>query len=335
MNVDEFYSIGCSINLPSPKAPKVTLAVDSASISHNAFQLYNPFSRKAKILKWIVSTVFYYANPLARLLFSTCHCEKTELQKHLEQSLETPLYLSVYRATAKDKVVLQLQTKNAEIIGYLKYPLNKTGVLHLENEKKAIDILSEKNIISSYKQYDYFKDKPFLLLEPLDGVISHVSQTDLDELLKAFKREKTFLLSEHPRIIQLQEKLITHNMNRYQVILLSLCQRSKQKYALVYEHGDFAPWNIMCVNKKYIPFDFEYFVEDGLEHFDLIKYHYQTAFLLEKKSGHALVEYICKKINLTDGLCLLQLFLIKEIIRCHIANETYVAEAELLEQLSQ
>jgi len=335
MNVDEFYSLGCSINLPSPKAPKVTLAVDSASISNNAFQLYNPFSRKAKILKWIVSTVFYYANPLARFLFSTCHYKKTEFQKYLEQSLETPLYLSVYRATARDKVVLQLQTQKAEVIGYLKYPLSKTGILHLENEKKAMDILSERNIISSYQRYDYFKEKPFLLLEPLDGIISHVSQTDLDDLLKAFKREKTFLLSEHPRIIQLQEELVAHNMSKYLVILQSLYQMSKEKYALVYEHGDFSPWNIRCVNQKYIPFDFEFFVEDGLEHFDLIKYHYQTAYLLEKKRGNALVDYICKKINLTDGLCLLQLFLIKEIIRCHTANETYDAEAELLEQLSQ
>ena len=102
------------------------------------------------------------------------------------------------------------------------------------------------------------------------------------------------------------------------------------QYALVYEHGDFTPWNIVNVDKNYIPFDFEHFVEDGLEYFDLIKYYYQIGRLLEDMKAKELTAYIFKQINVKEIRELLQLFLIKEIVRNKEESETCSFEENML-----
>ncbi len=334
MHVDKFSSMGSSVGLPSSKSPRVILAVENASIARNAFQLYNPFSQKAKVFKSLVNSFFCYANPLAKQLLAKNSSEKSKLQTYLEQEFGMALFLSVYRATAEDKVVVQLQSKEAEIIGYLKYPLNDLGLKHLKNEKKAIDILSANRIISSYKKKGAFENRPFLILEPLQGEIGLVDDLFITYLLSSFKRDKVFLLSKHPRILQLKQKLVDYEMTNYLETLNSLCKQSSNNYALAYEHGDFAPWNIVQVENKYIPFDFEFFVEDGIEFFDLIKYHYQVATLLEKKRGEELISYIKEKTGVEEFTLIFQLFLIKEITRCYEENEPYDADAKLLEQFT-
>lgn len=95
----------------------------------------------------------------------------------------------------------------------------------------------------------------------------------------------------------------------------------------------FTPWNIVKVDDKYIPFNFEYFEEDGLEYFDLIKYYYQVATLLKSKKDQLLVNYLRTKINHPEFMLLLQLYLIKEIIRGVEENASYSAEVELLDFL--
>lgn len=335
MNADEFYSTGCNFSLPPTKTPKVTLAVDNATVARNAFKLYNPFSTKAKLFKWFAYMFFLYANPLARFLFATHNTSETEFKIHLERVLSTSLYLSVYRATAQDKVVLQLQTKNAEVIGYLKHPLTKMGQVRIENEKRAIDILFAKKIVPNYKQYSYFNNIPFLILEPLDGIISKVDDQAIDDILKSFKRSNSYLLREHPRVIELRGKLTTPKLQDQLLLLDSLCQQSEQMYFLVFEHGDFTPWNIVKTEHNYLPFDFEYFVEDGLEFFDFIKYHYQIATLLEKKTGDDVIKCISKRIPIDEILILLQLFLIKELVRCSEEGASCCDECKLLELLAK
>ena len=89
------------------------------------------------------------------------------------------------------------------------------------------------------------------------------------------------------------------------------------------------------MDDEYIPFDFEHFVEDGLEYFDLIKYYYHIGKLLEGKKDKELVVYITKQINIKEVKDLLQLFLIKEIIRNKEENESYAFEENILEKMEE
>ena len=87
-----------------------------------------------------------------------------------------------------------------------------------------------------------------------------------------------------------------------------------EELKLVYEHGDFAPWNIMICNNRIRMFDFEYFEENGIEYFDMIKYYFQIENLLKKTKNSMIIKIILSKLNCNYKNEILMLFLLKEII---------------------
>lgn len=333
MNAINFFSINTYLYLPTASNPKVALAIDNKALANNAFKLYNPFSEKAKWLKKITRFLFLNGNFWLRKVAPVKKQSSSEFIQYLEKKLNLQLVSSIYFATAKDKVVLQLQN-NHQIIGYLKFPLNQTGVRRIINEQNAIEILSKEIIVSPVMLSDNFKDTPFLLLHELQGNIGNVSKNDINALLHKFKKDKKYCLKDHPRILQLKEQLEETKLFQYVTILEDCIATSREYYHEVYEHGDFAPWNIVHTQNGYVPFDFEYFEENGLEYMDLIKYYFQIGFLLQKLSIKELITYISEKINIPEIIILLKLFLIKEILRKTEENESSVYEKEMLKYLS-
>jgi hypothetical protein len=315
----DFFSSNSYIFLPTKNNPKVALCIDNSRLAKNAFKLYNPFSKKAQILKKFSFSLCVYGNFLSN--FIAIKQKKSAIVTYLEKLLEKELYISLYYATARDKIVMQLQTQDAQIVGYVKYPLNVQGVQRISNEIKALEILSSKNILKPYMLKDSYENRHFVILHELDGVIDIVSNDAVKTLVQKFRREKSYRLENHPRILSLKESLYTLNMFNELSALEKICKNSLVKYALVYEHGDFAPWNIVKVGDEYIPFDFEYFVEDGLEYFDLIKYYYQIGNLLEAKSGDSLKNYVCSKIDMSEIEYLYDLYLIKEEVLNNLESE--------------
>lgn len=327
MSDSSFFSSNRYLFLPTKNNPKVALSVDDAILAQNSFKLYNPFSSKAKIFKNLSRFAFVSLNIFSR--FFGLQKSKSEFIIHLEKLLNQPVVASIYFATAKDKVVLQLQSKDAKILGYLKYPLNENGEIHIKNEIKAIEILSSKGIVDSFILSDRFDKKEFVLLQDLNGEIGGVEKRFLEIILKSFSREKSYELGEHPRILELKNSLLKYGLDIYLQRLDAICEVTKKEYKLVYEHGDFTPWNIVKVDGKYIPFDFEYFVENGLEHLDMIKYYYQVGKLLEAKKGEELYRFLEKELSI-DGLKeLFMVFLIKEIVRQKVENESFEFEENM------
>ena len=330
MNKSEFFSNSSYIFLPTRRNPKVALVVDNAQLVENAFELYNPFSKKAKLLKRSVLVIFTNFNKFSKFIWRTKKEKKSGFVQYLENKLGTPLVSSVYFSTIHDKVVMQLQTPDAKIIGYLKYPINEVGIKHIKNELNAIRILSKKNLIQEYILFAEFNSKPFVLIAALKGEIDFIEYEYIYEILSQFKRKKKYTLSEHPRVKELIALSSFNGLTRHLSIIERISQDSTTNYELAYEHGDFTPWNIIKVDGNYVPFDFEYFVEDGIEYFDLIKYYYQVGRLVEKKSGNELILFISKETRLKELKPLLQLFLIKEINRSSEENKSYLFEDELL-----
>lgn len=333
MNKTDFFSSNSYIYLPTKKNPKVVLAVDSAVISNNSFQLYNPFSSKAKILKKTTAFLFCKTNQLARKILKADIKSKSYFINHLEEQLNLNLVSSLYYATAKDKVVLQLQTSDAKIVGYLKFPISKIGIKHIETESKAIERLSAHGVIQNALIYDHYEDKPYLLLRNLNGKTGVFDQQQIGKLLLKFDRGEKHSLVSHPRIVNLKKNLIKLELENYIALLERACQKSQYQYTLVFEHGDFAPWNIVKVKGELIPFDFEYFVEDGLDSFDLIKYYFQIGRLLDKKEVGELIDYIYKNLNFHEKEILLVLYLIKELIQNKKENVDSSFELQMLNEV--
>ena len=57
-------------------------------------------------------------------------------------------------------------------------------------------------------------------------------------------------------------------------------------------HGDFAPWNMLWKGKEVFIFDWESACLESPAGIDLVHFLFQTGFLLKKKKGKKLLEYI-------------------------------------------
>jgi hypothetical protein len=331
MEMSNFFSKNSYLYLPTKNNPRVALAIDNKEVAKNAFKLYNPFSVKAKILKKI--QCFLYCNSNLRMGKSLKkENEKSKFIDYLERELNSEIIVSLYFATIKDKIVIQLQTRDAKIIGYLKYPLNELGLIHVKNEIRAFEILSERGIVDGYLLSKEYEGKPFLLLKELDGDIGMVSKENVHKILKEFHQDESYRLADHPRVSELKKMLLENGLDAYASQVNDICQKSIVEFQLVYEHGDFTPWNIVKVKEHYVPFDFEYFVEEGLEYFDLIKYYYNTGRLLHSKEREALIEYLVENLDCAEALLVIRLFLMKEIILNIDSSED---EKQLLESLGE
>ena len=119
------------------------------------------------------------------------------------------------------------------------------------------------------------------------------------------------MFSDHPRIKNLYNELCILGHDEYVKIFSSI--NIDSRFKLVYEHGDFAPWNIISKSNKIHLIDLNILLRIN-RIFDLIKYYYQSYTLLYKYSNLQLVDNILNKIDNRHNKEIFILFLLKEII---------------------
>lgn len=324
-----FFSEDTYLYVPSSKNPKVILAVGKSSLAKLSFKIYNPFSAKAKIFKKIVWFLAVNFNKILNKVAKVQVHKNSEFINFLNQQFDKKFTSSIYNATLQDKVVIQLQSDD-KVFGYVKFPLNEIGKLNVKNEIKAIEILSKKGVIDIEMQSFEFKKTPFFVLPELEGNIDTISDEAVLNILEPFKKEASLELSKHKRVLEIKDFLIKNKLNNELSILEKTLEKSKEKYLEAFEHGDFAPWNIVKTKQGFTAFDFEYFVENGLEYLDIIKYHFQVARLLKSKTKEDLFKYISQKINAKEITELLTVFLLKEIMVAVNQQKKYDFESEML-----
>ena len=323
-DINNFTSQNRYLYIPSKINPRVVLAIDNKQMKNNSFKLYNPFSTKAKIFKSILKNlcdVSFLCNKISEKQ------DNSKFVKYLNNVFDKNFISSIYIATEKDKVVLQLQTDN-KIFGYVKFPLSNIGVKRVLNEKKGIGIFNSLKVCEKYLKFDYYQNIPFLVLTPVDGKYLNYDKKSILDLLKKFERKESYKLVNHPRVLNILYEL--KNEKKLLSIILNIINSSAKEYKLVYEHGDFAPWNIIEKNNKLIPFDFEYFEEQGLEWMDFIKYYYQIGKLLKKYNNKNLIDYILNQMDVKEKEIIFKIFLFKEIVMKRKENKSFEDEINLL-----
>lgn len=334
MEPTDFLSDGTYVPLPTASNPKVYLPLGFKKRTEKAFQLYNPFSAKARILKKVARCGFRYAGPFARAVLPTIKSRRSPLVAFLEERLQKKILTSLYLATAGDKVVLQLQDAE-KVIGYLKYPVTEIGKKRLITEREALSTLEQVTDVPKLLLSDTYESVPFILLENIMGTISQVSPKERSAILRQLEKNKVFELSSHPRIKSLQSRLTAMGKTSLAGQLQLLATTSVQKYKEVYEHGDFAPWNLIRTATRTVAFDFEYFEEKGLQYLDEIKFHFQEQRLLEGKNGDNLVNTIRSKVSIEEFDLFFRIFLIKELCRLYEDGENALLEENLISILGE
>lgn len=319
-----FYSDSKYIALPSRKQPRVELAVDSKVLKINSFKLYLPFSKKAKFFKKIA---FFLP------IFNCFKAKQSDFVTFLEKRYKKQVVTSVYYATDKDKVVLQLQS-GSELIGYMKVGISTRGNQRINTELRAFTVL-KNDFIPVVIDSGNFNGHVFMLLENINGesnLLNSEADVKLLQLLNSQRELKKRQLKNHPRIQSLNVELIMLNDKNLLDVFNSL--NLEIEGLISYEHGDFAPWNILKSEKSIKLIDFEYFINDGVSEFDLIKYHFQIGSLLKGLKGNCLIRYLKEEVQINSFNVFLTLFLLKEIVLKASESKGISLEESLL-QLSK
>lgn len=329
-----FFSKGVYLSIPSRKNAKVILAVGNKETAKNSFKIYNPFSAKAKIFKSLMQFITVNFNKLSMSFFRVELKENSEFIHFLNNKFQKSFKSSVYNATLKDKVVIQLQFEG-KVFGYVKFPMNDLGLKNISNEIRAIELLSEKGILKLHMTSMIFKGTPFFILPELKGNISNLGDSEIIKLIEPYKKNIVLKLVEQARVKEIKTFFVQRNMIDELKILEMVVKSSNESYHEAYEHGDFAPWNIVNTNDGLAAFDFEYFTEKGLEYFDLIKYHFQVGRLLKGKNHQELFNYISQKIDVIEIKQLVSLFLFKEIMTGIQQQKTSDFEYQMLKFINE
>ncbi|TLU65067.1 hypothetical protein FE810_09065 [Thalassotalea litorea] len=329
----EFNSKNLYLSLPSIKKPRVKLAVDSSVNLKNSFKLYNPFSLKARVLKFVCYWLIILIPDSVLRIFLTRESNTSDFIKFLEYELGESFISSIYFATSKDKVVIQLQNKRSEIVGYIKFPLNETGIKHLHNEIKAYKIFSEIGIVENVLHTGFYENTPYILLKPLDGKVIRKSNGYAEVIAGKLLRENEAKLQLHPRALGVLSDLKSLSLIEVHDKILLMLEKADLSYRLAFEHGDFAPWNVIESNGKIIPLDFEFFVENGLEHMDLFKFYYQQGTLINNLRGSELIKNLVHALKVEEFDSLFSVFLGIEIVRKCKLEENFAFETSLLNML--
>ena len=329
MESKDFLAAKYVVALPNATNPKVFLAIDTVHLATLSFLLYNPFSLKGKLFKWVFKFSCIHFNWLAKIVLPKVQFEESNFIKYLNKKLKKQFTSSVYIATAKDKIVIQLIADNA-IYGYLKFPISPIGISRLKNEQLAFETLSKNGLVSSLVYKGSYNRVPFIIVPNIEGSIGEISENEKDIVIDGFKKEPHYLLRNHPRIILLKNQLQEAKFDDLNNLLQDLIQASQFHYKEVYEHGDFAPWNLVRTKNGLVPFDFEYYTENGLEYLDEIKFHYQIESLLKGEKGINLIQAISKQVDVPEFNIIFPIFLIKEILIKNETSEDLSYEFELL-----
>lgn len=313
MNKINFFSKGKYLVIPNFKTPKVYLLVNDKTSSKLSFELYNPFSLRGKIFKKIAKFLCMYFNNYVHIFLPTVKKNRSKFIEFLEKLLNKKLSSSLYISTEKDKIVIQLLSLN-KILGYIKYPLNEIGVKRLSNEKNALEILSKKNLGPKVLISEMFNNRNFIFLKDIPGKMGYFQKEEYYLTLSKLKKTSKYRLINHPRIISIKKELINLGLARFEMNLQNAINKSRLEYQLVFEHGDFAPWNLKKTELGLVPFDFEYFIENGIQYFDEIKYHFQYFNLIKSYKGEKLINSIANKLSIREFDIIFFVFLLKELI---------------------
>lgn len=315
----DFTSNDKYILLPTIKNPKVYLLVEN-EFKMNSFKLYNPSSFLGKLLKEIA-----YNFPI----FNIIKTEKSDFVNYIESYFKKEIHTSIYKATDKDKIVLQLQNKN-EIVGYAKIGITSNGNKRIENEIYALEVLKDIvtiNILwkSQFKKYNFF------IINEIKGNIIQLDKTVIFDLLNKLKRNESFLLKDHPRYLKMLTEIKSHNNSNKYLKLLEKLDYNKS-YHLVYEHGDFTEWNIISNNTDVVLFDFEFFVYDGLEYMDLCCYYYSKELYIKHTNINEIINNVLKEIG-KECFDIFVLFIINRIFVRQDFGFNYEIEEKIIDIL--
>lgn len=198
-------------------------------------------------------------------------------------------------AHRKKKMIVQIRSSLGEIVGYLKYGETPEARECIIGEAACLaglppgmgpmclGLLSEKRYAC-------------MALSPVQGAMlpARIPKDfkSISSYLKRLEQSQSYTLDEHPAMVRLREQVAALSGDA-SVPSLSGLERvleplSGRQWPLVFQHGDFAPWNVLRIPSSELrsaasglcAIDWEEGVRDGFPYLDLSYFCLQTGYLM-------------------------------------------------------
>jgi hypothetical protein len=288
--------------LPSRKRPRWLLPLLEANQAASDFNLYQPFSPAARLMKSLIVRMRAHGwHALGRQSIVVASKEPLAIERLVTEitgEQRCTFALSLGTPGTYQKLTVQVSHTDGSILGYLKMPITSSAGERLRNEAAFLRKLSTFPQLRPHIPQLLFagdwNNNTIVFQSPLDGETGPVSFTKLyQDFLHALQhceptRIAGKLLAE--RMAGRWEKLVPRMASKWLALGREAFKTIMQELSGAtipcgFHHGDFAPWNARVHRGKLFVFDWESARYDAPSLWDQFHFLTQTECVL--KAHHA------------------------------------------------
>lgn len=258
--------------LPSVHNPRWLLPLDDGVVLPGAWDVYTPYSTKAKIFKWIIAENPMAARWMRRYVVAADRIplDLDSLAREVTGRNDIRLTFSFGEARATRKLTVQVMAGDGKILGFIKVPLTPLARERVQHEASMLFLLESykeleghlprmlfggqwrgefvlfQSAVPGAKGLTALTDGHFELLEKL-GRIGGVA-VDGEKIVDQVRREWSAVKNKSvysPRLVV------------EDVLAWATRQVNDVDVRCSFSHGDFAPWNTRMHNGHVCLFDWE------------------------------------------------------------------------------
>lgn len=274
MDLSAFLPSGARIlSLPSFKAPRLSIVDSTPSRRWRESAMYPAFRQSAQLYR--LALRMKTACGLGQVWINQASC--WELQSFVSELFPDLCSAVILQGTPgpAQKITVELWS-NQEISGYVKYAESPVAISHLLNEYQMLTQLTN-GLGPKVLKYGSWKNGVALVVTSLGGRPISIRSFPGEIFVKFLNdciASPPISLEDHPWI-QTQLK------DSGQIIHSWLKPLAARKWPIVFQHGDFVPWNIRLMETGEIrAFDWEYGIPQGFPFLDMAYYFLQVSRLI-------------------------------------------------------
>jgi len=269
MKFSSEYFIGFS----TTSGTKFFVNVKSKRNRYLGLSLYQPYSIKGKVA---AAAIKYLNAKVLKLLFKSEFRIPDTLKALHSDGVINIENASFMESSMGSKVVIVSRVDSHRLIVKL-----SKNVQLVENEVLARQSLQDKLLVPRLINDGVVLGERYISFDYIDGVSSKVDFKDIAHFIESLKRRDEYILFEHPKVRKIMLDLLEIKCPLNPSFEYNI-STSKVRAKLVFEHGDFTPWNVKTdFNGNLHLFDWESWDSCGLEYFDHIHFLFTNYVFLK------------------------------------------------------
>lgn len=274
MDVTLFFPPGTRIRqLPNTKNPRLFFSGENPVKRWHKSAMYPAFRKSAHLYRLALRVKAAIGFDQGFVSESPCWELKDFVEDIFPSICEVVILIGTLGPT--EKIIAQIWDQQ-KIVAYMKYAERPSAIARVNREQQVLTHLP-KGLGPKVLKHGTLKNGVALLLTPIEGrsiPLRMFPSSGIKNFLYTLPRSQPTSLDDHPWI----KKIRKYHAPLIDSLLEPL---SKEKWAVVVQHGDFVPWNIHGTSSgKLQAIDWEYGEVQGFPYLDLVYYVLQVSRLI-------------------------------------------------------